>query len=101
MRDVELTLKAARVVGVFLENPDRPRYGFELMKATHLSSGTLYPILFRLEAAGWLAKGREDINPSAAGRPPRTNYVITAEAVPVARARLAAISAELGGAAAR
>jgi PadR family transcriptional regulator, regulatory protein PadR len=94
MRDVELTLKAARVIRVFLDDPARPRYGYELMKAAHLSSGTLYPILVRLESAGWLARGREDTGYRAAGRPPRTNYVITPDAIPVARARLAAISEE-------
>jgi PadR family transcriptional regulator, regulatory protein PadR len=97
MRHVELTLKSARVIRAFLDDPGKPRYGYELTKAAHLSSGTLYPILARLERAGWLAAEKEDVNPSAAGRPARTNYVITSEAVPVARARLAAISAELGG----
>jgi PadR family transcriptional regulator PadR len=97
MRDVELTLKAARVLRAFLEDPARPRYGFDLMKATGMASGTLYPMLARFEAAGWLARGREGIDPREAGRAPRLHYTMTEEAIPVARARLAAISAELSG----
>jgi PadR family transcriptional regulator, regulatory protein PadR len=94
MQDMELTLKSARVIGVFLEDPRRPRYGFDLMRQTGFSSGTLYPMLARFERAGWLAGRREDINPVAAGRPARRAYVMTEEAVPVARAKLAAIGAE-------
>jgi DNA-binding PadR family transcriptional regulator len=96
MRDVEVTLKTAQVLRVFLEDSAKPRYGFELMKAAGMVSGTLYPILARLEAAGWLARGREGTDFRASG-PPRTHYVITLDAEPVARARLAEISAELGG----
>lgn len=96
MRDVELTLKTARVIRVFLDDPARPRYGLELMKATNMASGTLYPILARLEGAGWLAAEKEGVDPHVAGRPARMHYTITADAEPVARARLAAITAELG-----
>ncbi len=82
----------ARVLKVFLEDPDQPRYGFELMKLTGMASGSLYPMLARLEAAGWLARGREDIDPRAAGRPARTNYMITGAAASTARVQLAALS---------
>jgi DNA-binding PadR family transcriptional regulator len=96
MRDVDITLKATRVLNVFLADPGQPRYGFELMQLTGLGSGTLYPILVRLEGAGWLARSKENADPSVIGRPRRTFYTLTAEALPVARARLAAISAEFG-----
>ena len=82
----------ATVLKVFLEDPGMPRYGFELMKLTGMASGSLYPMLARLEQAGWLTRGKESIDPSAAGRPPRMNYTITADAVPVARVQLAALS---------
>ncbi len=35
-------------------DPAAERYGYELARATRLSSGTLYPILMRLEARGLL-----------------------------------------------
>ena len=46
-------------------------------KRGHLASGTLYPILLRLESAGWLASRWESVDPSEAGRPRRRLYRIT------------------------
>ena len=77
---------------VFLEDPSQPRYGFELMRRTGLASGSLYPMLARLEEAGWLTGGKEDIDPHAEGRPPRRHYAITGAAVTAARIQLAALS---------
>jgi DNA-binding PadR family transcriptional regulator len=97
MQEIRLTLQAARVIRIFLEDPTKPRYGLELMQLAGLSSGTLYPMLARFEHAGWLAGGKENpenINPLAAGRPPRRVYTITDEALPAARAQLAALSEE-------
>jgi len=51
------------------------------MKLTGMASGSLYPMLARLERAGWLIRGKEDIDQRAAGRPARTNYTITGAAV--------------------
>jgi PadR family transcriptional regulator PadR len=92
MQDVEITPKMATVLKVFLEDPDQPRYGFELMKLTGMASGSLYPMLARLESAGWLTKGKENIDPRAAGRPARTHYTITGAAVSAARVQLAELS---------
>lgn len=89
---MEITPKMATVLKVFLEDPDQPRYGFELMKLTGMASGSLYPMLARLEGAGWLSRGREDIDPRAAGRPARTNYTITGAAISAARIQLAELS---------
>jgi PadR family transcriptional regulator, regulatory protein PadR len=69
VENLNLTPRVARVIKVFLEDPGKPRYGFELMRLTGQPSGTLYPILGRLERAGWLAGGQEDIDPHAEGRP--------------------------------
>ncbi|MFC7479660.1 PadR family transcriptional regulator [Luedemannella flava] len=66
---VRLTLPVTRILAALLDDPDEPRYGLDLMAATGLPSGTLYPILTRLHAAGWLRTEWEDIDPSAAGRP--------------------------------
>ena len=92
MQDLDITPKMAMVLKVFLEDPVQPRYGFELMKLTGMASGSLYPMLARLERAGWLSRGKEAIDPRAAGRPARTNYVITGAAVTAARVQLAALS---------
>jgi DNA-binding PadR family transcriptional regulator len=92
IHDLELTPKMAAVLKVFLESPQQPRYGFELMRLTGQPSGTLYPILAKLEQAGWLAAGKEDIDPSAAGRPPRRFYRINGDAAQAAHNQLAALS---------
>jgi PadR family transcriptional regulator PadR len=51
--------------------------GAEIGRVTDLASGTLYPILFRLERAKWLQSEWEDCDPSALGRPRRRLYRIT------------------------
>jgi PadR family transcriptional regulator, regulatory protein PadR len=92
VQDLDITPKMARVLNIFLGDPDQPRYGFELMKLTGTASGSLYPMLAKLEAAGWLTKGKENIDPHAAGRPARTHYTITGAAASTARIQLAALS---------
>jgi DNA-binding PadR family transcriptional regulator len=55
-------------------------YGFDIMDATGLPSGTVYPILRRLDREGLLESAWE--RPAAAQRahrPPRRNYSITKE----------------------
>jgi PadR family transcriptional regulator, regulatory protein PadR len=92
MQGLDITPKMATVLKVFLEDPDQSRYGFELMKLTGLKSGSLYPMLAKLEKAGWLTRGKEDIDPRAAGRPARTHYTITGAAASEASIQLAALS---------
>ncbi|MBS0408734.1 MAG: helix-turn-helix transcriptional regulator [Proteobacteria bacterium] len=64
--------------------------GAQIAKITSLASGSLYPILLRLEKAGWLASRWEDGDPSELGRPRRRFYTMTA--LGSARARSAARS---------
>ena len=82
----------ADLLRVFLEDPGVPRYGFDLMRRTSQPSGTLYPLLAKMQAAKWLTVGKEDIDPSKAGRPARRFYRITGAAVLAARAQLTALS---------
>lgn len=51
--------------------------GAALSARTGLASGTLYPILKRLEDAKWLESRWEEIDPREAGRPRRRFYSIT------------------------
>src|SRR6516225_11173393 len=46
---MRMTGPLERVLGAFLADPAAPRYGYDLMKAARLPSGTLYPLLARLE----------------------------------------------------
>lgn len=68
---VQLTLRALLAV------PGRELYGLELVKATGFASGTIYPVLARLEDAGWISSRVEDIDPVANGRPRRRYYKLT------------------------
>ncbi len=54
-------------------------YGFEMMRMTGLPSGTVYPLLRRLEHAALVSSGWEDVDPVVEGRPQRRIYVATAE----------------------
>ena len=72
------------------------RYGFDVIDATGLKSGTVYPALRRLDRNGLLRSSWEDrALAHAEGRPPRRIYELTSEGlrvVPKAVARLRAIS---------
>jgi PadR family transcriptional regulator, regulatory protein PadR len=75
---VRMSLQTLRVLEAFLENPTQPLSGADVQKRASLASGTLYPILLRLESAGWFASQWEDIDPAEAGRPRRRFYRLTA-----------------------
>lgn len=51
--------------------------GAEIARSTKLPSGTLYPILMRLEDAGWVESCWETGDPRQLGRPRRRLYQIT------------------------
>jgi PadR family transcriptional regulator PadR len=70
--------------------------GADLMKAARLSSGTLYPILLRLERAGVLSSRWEDDRPEDLGRPRRRFYRITPAGVELARNALGELSSSIG-----
>jgi PadR family transcriptional regulator, regulatory protein PadR len=93
--EVRITTTVARVLRRFLEDPAEPQYGFDLMRATGLASGTLYVILARLERAGWLSSEQEDIDPAETGRPARRLYRLTTDGAQAAHLGLAELSEEL------
>jgi PadR family transcriptional regulator, regulatory protein PadR len=55
-----VTQPTVLVLRSLLAQPGRRWYGLELCRATGLPSGTLYPIIARLEQEGWLASEWED-----------------------------------------
>jgi DNA-binding PadR family transcriptional regulator len=91
---VKLTNALERVLRVFLEDPQADRYGYDLMKAAKIASGTLYPMLARLQDEGLVNSAWEAPRPDADGRPPRKYYRLTGEGVRVARLELAQASLE-------
>lgn len=66
------------VVSVMLQDPTSPWYGLALAEETGVRSGTVYPILARLERDGWLTSSWEPIDPAIEGRPRRRLYRLTA-----------------------
>ena len=60
-----------------LVNAGAERAGSQIVQETGLSSGTLYPILIRLEEAGWLESRWEGTAPQELRRPRRRLYLAT------------------------
>jgi PadR family transcriptional regulator PadR len=83
-----MTMQSLRVLAAMLERPTEDWYGFTLIDRTELKSGTLYPLLARLEQAGWLESRWESVDPHVAGRPRRRLYVLTGSGEAVTRAAL-------------
>src|SRR5262252_5617227 len=91
VRCVRMTASLERVLGAFLADPAAPRYGYDLMKAARLPSGTLYPLLSRLEHQELVASAWE--TPQQEGQRPRKYYLLTGEGIRVARLELARAAA--------
>lgn len=67
------------VLLVFFKKPAEWLYGLQIIDATGLKSGTVYPLLARLaEDKSWLETELEDIDPRIEGRKPRRFYRLTA-----------------------
>ena len=72
-----------------LLRPGSERYGLEIGEAAGLPSGTIHPILARLERLGWVESRWEDVDPVEAGRPARRYYRLTTDGIELARDGLA------------
>src|SRR6059058_1267535 len=84
-----MTIPTQLVLAALLGEPEREVYGVEIGERAGLRSGTVHPILARLEGAGWLQSRWEDIDPRAEGRPPRRYYRLTADGAHAAGSALA------------
>jgi PadR family transcriptional regulator, regulatory protein PadR len=91
VQDVRITGPLERVLSAFLADPAAPRYGYDLMNAARLPSGTLYPLLARLERQRLVVSAWEV--PEQDGQRPRKYYRLTGEGMRVARLELAQSSA--------
>jgi DNA-binding PadR family transcriptional regulator len=93
--ELRMTTAVAKVVAAFLSDVAADRYGLDLIRVTGLPSGTLYPILVRLERAGWLTTSWEEIDPVVEGRPARRYYRLTPDGVVNGRRELAALHQQI------
>lgn len=86
-----MTLPTQLVLRAMLAEPTREMYGLQIGQAAELPSGTVHPILARLEGWGWLESRWEDIDPAKEGRPRRRYYRLSAEGAECARTALAGV----------
>ena len=87
--DPRMTLTTQAVLRALLEQPSKELYGLEICAKAELPSGTIHPILARLEKIGWLQSSWEDIDPHQQGRPRRRYYRLSPEGAERARIALA------------
>ena len=79
-----LSPHARSILAVLLDAGGQWSHGYELARLGGVKSGTLYPLLIRLEAQGFLEAEWQE--PAEGGRPPRHAYRLTASGVQLARA---------------
>ena len=94
-----MTLPTQLVLRAFLAQPAREMYGLQICGEAGLPSGTIHPILARLEDRGWLESHWEEILPQEEGRPKRRYYRLTedgAESARIAIAQAATSATTLG-----
>lgn len=84
-----MTIPTQLVLRALLEHPTREMYGLEICQTAGLASGTIHPILARLEGLGWLESRWEEIDPVKEGRPKRRYYRLSPDGAEQARYALA------------
>ena len=85
-----MTLPTQLVLRALLADPGQEMYGLQICTEAGLPSGTIHPILARLEGLGWLESRWEDnVEAHAEGRPRRRYYQLTTGGAELARDALA------------
>lgn len=79
VRPPRLTHTSLKVLRALLDAPNVGLAGAEITQLQNVAAGSLYPILARLEDAGWLRSRWETDRAEDLGRPRRRYYVLTAE----------------------
>lgn len=80
--------KTLAILEALLARPTHWHHGYAISRQTSIPSGTLYPVLMRLDKLGWLETRWEDTVPQ--GRPPRHLYRLTGNGREWAREELRA-----------
>src|SRR5258708_3088304 len=83
-----LTTQTLKVLGALMSRGRGEFSGADIAHITHLASGTLYPILLRLEQAVWTESHWEAGDPRKLGRPRRRLYKVTGIGASKARSAL-------------
>ncbi|MBV1852037.1 PadR family transcriptional regulator [Catellatospora tritici] len=89
LNKVRMTHTTQAVLAALLEDPTAPRYGFDIAQYAGIATGSLYPILARLEALGVVESYWEQQEQQIEGRPRRRYYKLTEDGAVSARQALA------------
>lgn len=74
-----------------LDAGDQPSWGLAIIKQSGRPAGSVYPILERLEASGWVTSSWEENNDRTGPR--RRYYELTADGVTAARSAISSFRA--------
>jgi|SRR5271163_2956312 len=92
----QLTTQTIKVLAALMSGEELELSGAQIARSTQLASGTLYPILMRLEQAGLVESRWEVEEPSELGRPRRRFYRVTGMGARKAKAAIRNLVAPLG-----
>jgi DNA-binding PadR family transcriptional regulator len=92
-----VTTQTLKVLGTLMTHNSDGLSGAEIGRAAKLPSGTLYPILLRLEQAGWLESRWEAETPQELGRPRRRFYQLTGIGARNAKSAFRDVTSTIGG----
>ena len=70
------TYTAVTIARVLLAEPDKLHWGAGIIATTRINPGSVYPILKRMEEAGWVTSELEDMS-EVHSRPPRRFHRLT------------------------
>jgi PadR family transcriptional regulator PadR len=96
-----LTAATVAVLRALLAEPSREMYGLEVCAAAGLPTGTVHPILARLEKMEWLTSEWEEVDTRAEGRPRRRYYRLSERGAMRAQAAVDRAEAQAAGLRAR
>ncbi|MEM9149370.1 MAG: helix-turn-helix transcriptional regulator [Cyanobacteria bacterium P01_F01_bin.3] len=88
-RKRKLSLQALRILHYLFQNPTKEVCGADMIKELDIASGSLYPILLRLEKNEFVESEWETKDPSTLGRPRRRLYTITGTGLKAAQKAVA------------
>jgi PadR family transcriptional regulator PadR len=97
MNEPQVTRQTFEVLSALMASSAEGLSGAQIGRVTKLASGTLYPILMRLEQAGWLESQWETEDPHILGRPRRRFYRVTGLGENRAKAAARKMSSAIGG----
>lgn len=86
-----MTMATQLVLRTLIDATDREVYGLEVCQLAELPTGTVHPILARLERAGWLTSRWEEIDVHEEGRPRRRYYQLSLDGLQQAQNALARV----------